>query len=93
MSESFTKSDLIDQIAEENDLSKSSAKVIVDGIFDTFVKQLAVGNKVTIAGFGNFEVKTREARTGRNPATGATIEIKQARSIGFKPAKAAKDKL
>ncbi|WP_273457018.1 HU family DNA-binding protein [Nevskia ramosa] len=93
MSEVFSKSDLIETIATDHGLSKSSAKVIIEAAFDTIVSQVKTGKKVALAGFGNFELKIREARTGRNPANGDTIQIAESRSIGFKPAKAAKDKL
>ena len=74
----MTKSDLVDYIAEQNDITKTQAGDIVDSTFDYIIEQVASGNDVRIAGFGVFEQKQRTARKGRNPATGESMLIPSA---------------
>jgi DNA-binding protein HU-beta len=85
------KSELIDAIAESADLSKASATRALDAALDGIVDALKSGDQVVLIGFGTFSVKDRAARTGRNPQTGAPIEISAARIPGFKAGKALKD--
>jgi nucleoid DNA-binding protein len=84
----YTKKDLIRDLAAETGTSQATAQQIVDGVFSRISERSAAGDKVAIAGFGKFEVKTRAARTGRNPATGASIEIPEKRVMKFTPTKA-----
>jgi DNA-binding protein HU-beta len=85
------KSELIDAIAESADLSKASATRALDAVIDTVAGSLKAGDQVVLVGFGTFSVKDRAARTGRNPQTGAPIEIAAARIPSFKAGKALKD--
>jgi DNA-binding protein HU-beta len=85
------KSELIDAIAESADLSKASATRALDAVVDTIVESLKSGDPVVLVGFGTFAVKDRAARTGRNPQTGAEIQIAAAKVPGFKAGKALKD--
>jgi DNA-binding protein HU-beta len=85
------KSELIDAIAESADLSKASASRALDAVTETIANSLKSGDQVVLVGFGTFSVKDRAARTGRNPQTGAPIEIAAARIPGFKAGKALKD--
>jgi DNA-binding protein HU-beta len=85
------KSELIDAIAESADLSKASATRALDAALDGIVEALKSGDQVVLIGFGTFSVKDRAARTGRNPQTGAPIEIAAAKIPGFKAGKALKD--
>jgi DNA-binding protein HU-beta len=85
------KSDLIDQIAAGADISKAAAGRALDAMVDAITEALRKGEQVSLVGFGTFSVKQRAARTGRNPQTGATIQIAAAKVPGFKPGKALKD--
>jgi DNA-binding protein HU-beta len=87
------KTELIDRIAESADISKASAARALDAALDAITASLRQADPVVLVGFGTFTVKERAARTGRNPQTGATIEIKAARVPGFKAGKALKDAL
>lgn len=87
----MNKSELIDAIAASADLSKASAGRALDAMVDAITGALKDGDSVALVGFGTFAVKDRAARTGRNPQTGETIEIKAAKVPGFKAGKALKD--
>ena len=71
--------------------TKKAATEIVDALFEEMTNTLSEGNTVDIYGFGKFEVVTRNARTGVNPATGAKIEIAESKAIKFKVAKSLKE--
>jgi DNA-binding protein HU-beta len=85
------KSDLIDHIAKQADISKAAAGRALEAVVGGVRTSLKKGNAVTIVGFGTFTVGKRAARTGRNPRTGATIKIKAAKIPKFRPGKALKD--
>jgi len=85
------KSELIDAIAESADISKAAAGRAVDAVVDSVTNALKSGDQVTLIGFGTFSVKERAARTGRNPQTGAEIQIAAAKIPSFKAGKALKD--
>jgi len=85
------KSELIDAIASGADISKASAGRALDSMVDTITESLRKGDPVALVGFGTFSVKDRAARQGRNPQTGATIQIPAARVPGFKAGKGLKD--
>jgi DNA-binding protein HU-beta len=85
------KSELIDAIAAEADISKASAGRALDAAVDAVTNELKEGGQVSLVGFGTFSVKDRAARAGRNPQTGATIQIKAAKVPSFKAGKALKD--
>ena len=87
----MNKSDLIEAVAEAADISKAAAGRAVDGMTDAIAAALKGGDTVSLIGFGTFAVKERAARTGRNPKTGAAIEIGASRSPSFKAGKAFKD--
>jgi len=87
----MNKSDLIDAMAEAADISKAAAGRALDGLVDAIAVALKDGESVSVIGFGTFTVKERAARTGRNPQTGATIEIAASRTPSFKAGKALKD--
>ena len=89
----MNKTELINAIAEESGISKKNAKLAVDAFVSTIEKALKADEKVSIVGFGTFEVRTRAARTGRNPATGKEIKISASKSPAFKAGKALKDAL
>ena len=83
------KAQLIETVAEKTGLTKKDATVAVDAVFGSIQDFLEKGDKVQLIGFGNFEV--RAARKGRNPQTGAEIEIPASKVPAFKPGKALKD--
>ena len=87
----MNKTELIAAVAEKAGLTKKDAERIVSATFETITESLVKGDKVQISGFGNFEVKTREARVGRNPRTKETIQIPATKQPTFKAAKALKD--
>jgi DNA-binding protein HU-beta len=85
------KSELIDAIAADAGLSKADAGKALDATLSAVTGALKKGDAVSLVGFGTFQVKDRAARTGRNPQTGATIQIAAAKVPGFKAGKALKD--
>jgi DNA-binding protein HU-beta len=85
------KSELIDQIAAEAEISKAKAGKALDAATAAIAKALKKGDTVTLIGFGSFYVGERAARSGRNPRTGDTIKIKAAKSPKFRAGKALKD--
>ena len=87
----MNKAELIDAVAAAADISKASATRAVDAVIDNITTALKKNDQVTLVGFGTFTVRSRAARTGRNPQTGASIEIKASKVPGFKPGKALKD--
>ncbi|MCB1615768.1 MAG: HU family DNA-binding protein [Pseudomonadales bacterium] len=87
----MNKSELIDAVATATDLPKASAGRALDAVLSSITDALAKGDQVALVGFGTFAVKDRAARTGRNPQTGAEIQIKAAKIPGFKAGKALKD--
>ena len=87
----MTKTDLIAQVAANTEMSKKSAELAVNAAFDALSKAMAEGEKITISGFGTFEVRDRAAREGKNPATGAPISIPATKVPAFKAGKALKD--
>ncbi|WP_415035318.1 HU family DNA-binding protein [Azonexus sp.] len=87
----MNKTELIDQIATAADISKAAASRALDATVDAIKGALQAGDSVNLIGFGTFYVGERAARTGRNPQTGKTIEIKAAKSPKFRPGKTLKD--
>lgn len=83
----MNKRELVDAVAQGADLSKSGAESAVDAVVEAISSALANGDKVTLPGFGTFEVRERAARTGRNPQTGATIKIAASKTVRFKASK------
>jgi DNA-binding protein HU-beta len=87
----MNKSQLIEQIASVAELSKAQAERALNAFLGSVTEELADGEQVALVGFGTFSVSDRAARTGRNPQTGAAIEIAAAKVPKFKPGKALKD--
>jgi DNA-binding protein HU-beta len=86
-------SELIDHVASHAGLEKTQVRKAIDGLVSAITTAAKGGDSVALSGFGQFKVKDTPARQGRNPATGATIEIAAARKLTFTPAKAVKDLL
>jgi DNA-binding protein HU-beta len=87
----MNKSDLIEAMADAGDISKTAAGRALDALTDAIAVALKNGDTVSLIGFGTFSVKERAARTGRNPQTGASIEIAASKTPAFKAGKALKD--
>ena len=87
----MNKTDLVETVATEADVSKATAGRCVDAVFDAITAALKADDTVNLVGFGSFSTKSRAARTGRNPRTGEPIQIAASRAPGFKPGKALKD--
>ena len=87
----MNKTELIAAIAEKAGLSKKDAERALNATIDAITASLVAGDKVQVAGFGIFEAKNREARTGRNPLTKETIQIPATRVPAFKASKTLKD--
>lgn len=87
----MNKGDLINKVAESANLSKAQAGDALNAVIDSIAGALKSGDKVTLIGFGTFSVSRREARSGRNPQTGASITIEAKNSVKFKPGKELND--
>ncbi|OVE81962.1 DNA-binding protein HU [bacterium K02(2017)] len=87
----MTKAELIEKVANDNDISKALAEKVINTVTTHVSKCLKKNDKITLTGFGTFSVSKRKARTGRNPQTGAEIKIKATRVPKFKAGKALKD--
>jgi DNA-binding protein HU-beta len=85
------KSELIEHIAKQADISKAAATRALEAVIGGVKTTLKKNNSVSLVGFGTFSVSKRAARAGRNPRTGATIKIKAAKVPKFRPGKALKD--
>ena len=91
MADKLSKQDVINSVADATGLTKKEAGDAVDAVVNTIKNALAEGNSVGLIGFGSFEVKTRAARTGRNPQTGAELDIPAKNVPAFKAGKELKD--
>ena len=89
----MNKSELIDRIADSSDISKAAAARALDAMVGAIEDSLKDGESVSLVGFGTFLVRDRAPRTGRNPQTGATIQIAGSKVPAFKPGKALKEEL
>lgn len=87
----MNKNQIVDKVAESAGLSKADAGRAVDAVVGTITDALKSGDSVSLIGFGTFDVRSRAARTGRNPRTGEEIQIAAAKNPAFKAGKALKD--
>lgn len=87
----MNKTELIAKVAEETELPKGKVQAVLDGIINSIGDSLKSGDKVSFVGFGTFDVAKRDARTGRNPQTGASIKIPARKVVRFKAGKQLKD--
>ncbi|EKP94717.1 MULTISPECIES: HU family DNA-binding protein [Thermaerobacter] len=87
----MNKPELVNAIAEKTGLNKKDSERAVNAFVESISEALARGDKVSLVGFGTFEVRTRQARTGRNPRTGQTLTIPAAKVPAFKPGKQLRD--
>ena len=89
----MTKADIIESVYEKVGFSKKDSAEIVELVFDTVKETLERGDKIKISGFGNFQVRQKKARIGRNPQTGKEIEISARRVLTFRPSQVLKSAL
>ena len=89
----MTKADIIEAVYEQIGFSKKEAAEVVELVFETMKGTLSEGEKIKISGFGNFIVRPKRARVGRNPQTGDVITITERRVLTFKPSQVLKDAL
>lgn len=87
----MTKQDLVNMLADRAGFTKVDAQKAVDGLAEVIMSALSRGEKVTWTGFGTFEVRSRAARMGRNPQTGAPLHIPAGKTPAFKAGKSLKD--
>jgi len=87
----MNKHELIDKIAKDTGVTKSSAAAALESALDGIKKSLKKGDPITFVGFGTFKTSIRKARTARNPQTGATIKIAKRRVVRFSAGKALKE--
>src|SRR4029079_15183415 len=87
----MTKADLIEAVSRVVEMTRKEAEVIVEAIFDSIVRSLRGGDKIEIRGFGSFRTRQRQPRVGRNPKTGARVDVPAKKIPYFKPSKELKD--
>ena len=87
----MTKAELIEDVSRAIEMSRKDSEVIVETIFESIVKSLRSGDKIEIRGFGSFRTRQRDARIGRNPKTGARVDVPPKKIPYFKPSKELKD--
>jgi integration host factor subunit beta len=87
----MTKADLIEEVSRVVEMTRKESEVIVETIFDSIVRSLRTGDKIEIRGFGSFRTRQRQPRVGRNPKTGARVEVPAKKIPYFKPSKELKD--
>lgn len=87
----LTKADLIEEVLRITELPRKESETIVETIFDSIIGSLQKGQKIEIRGFGSFRTRERRGRIGRNPKTGAKVEVPAKRIPFFKPSKELKD--
>lgn len=87
----MNKNELLEKVSSASGLSKKQSEAAINTFLDTLTDVLKAGDKISLKGFGTFEVRTREARTGRNPRTGETMEIAASKVPAFKASTALKN--
>ena len=87
----MTKAELIEEVSRVVEMTRKDSEVIVEAIFDSVVRSLRNSDKIEIRGFGSFRTRQRQPRVGRNPKTGARVDVPAKRIPYFKPSKELKD--
>src|ERR1022692_3655149 len=87
----MTRAGLIEEVSRVVEMTRNESEVIVEAIFDSIVRSLRTGDKIEIRGFGSFRTRQRQPRIGRNPKTGARVEVQAKKIPYFKPSKELKD--
>jgi integration host factor subunit beta len=91
MNETMTKADLVEEVIRATELPRKDSEVVVETVFESIIQALQTGDKIEIRGFGSFRTRERGGRTGRNPKTGAKVEVPAKKIPFFKPSKDLKD--
>lgn len=91
--DAMTKAELVEEVAAMTELTKKHAEVIVNTVFESIVDSLRAGEKIELRGFGSFRIRQRGPRIGRNPKTGAQVDVPAKRIPYFKPGKELKEML
>lgn len=91
--QAMTKAALVEEVAQATQLTKKDAEIIVNTVFRSIVDSLRAGERIELRGFGSFRIRNRGARTGRNPKTGARVDVPAKRIPYFKPGKELKELL
>jgi len=91
MNETVTKADLVEEVIRNTELPRKESEVVVETVFESIIQALQTGDKIEIRGFGSFRTRQRRGRTGRNPKTGAKVEVPPKKIPFFKPSKELKD--
>jgi len=86
-----TKADLVEEVVRVTELGRKESEAVVETIFESIIGALQGGDRIEIRGFGSFRTRQRRGRTGRNPKTGAKVEVPPKRIPFFKPSKELKD--
>ena len=89
----MTKQEIVDAVSEATGLTKVETETVMNGVMTTITESLARGERVELRGFGAFSVRQREARTGRNPRTGASVEVAEKKVPFFKMGKGMRERL
>lgn len=89
----MTKAELVEQVARNTQITKKNAEVIVNTVFESIVDSLKDGEKIELRGFGSFRIRERGSRVGRNPKTGARVNVPSKKIPYFKPGKQLKELL
>ena len=87
----MTKADLVEEVVKITELPRKESEIIVETIFESIIAALQGGDKIEIRGFGSFRTRQRRGRVGRNPKTGAKVEVPPKKIPYFKPSKELKD--
>ncbi|MBI4458853.1 MAG: integration host factor subunit beta [Acidobacteria bacterium] len=87
----MTKADLIEEVSRAIEVSRKDSEIVVETIFESLVKALRMADKIEIRGFGSFRTRQRRSRVGRNPKTGARVDVPPKKVPYFKPSKELKD--
>lgn len=87
----LTKADLVEEVTKVTELPRKESEIVVETIFESIIQALQTNDKIEIRGFGSFRTRQRRGRTGRNPKTGAKVEVPPKRIPYFKPSKELKD--
>jgi len=91
MNETMTKADLVEEVIRSTELPRKDSEIIVETVFESIIQALQTGDKIEIRGFGSFRTRERRGRTGRNPKTGAKVDVPAKKIPFFKPSKELKD--
>ena len=87
----LTKADLVEEVTKVTELPRKESEIVVETIFESIIQALQTNDKIEIRGFGSFRTRQRRGRTGRNPKTGAKVEVPPKKIPYFKPSKELKD--